>query len=49
MIFAGTRSNNLGVQDGRLATCPSTPNCVSSQSTDSLHQIAQLNVTSPLE
>jgi uncharacterized protein (DUF1499 family) len=46
MILGGTRPNNLGLKDGRLATCPSSPNCVSSQSTDSLHQIAPLSVTS---
>jgi uncharacterized protein (DUF1499 family) len=46
MIFAGTRPNNLGVRDGRLAPCPPSPNCVSSQSTDSLHQIAPLSFTS---
>jgi uncharacterized protein (DUF1499 family) len=49
MIFGGIRPNNLGVKDGRLATCPSSPNCVSSQSTDSRHQIAQLSVTSAPE
>ncbi|ELS01629.1 hypothetical protein Xen7305DRAFT_00013340 [Xenococcus sp. PCC 7305] len=30
--FSGTRPNNLGVKDGKLAPCPETPNCVSSQS-----------------
>ncbi|MBD2293431.1 DUF1499 domain-containing protein [Anabaena sphaerica FACHB-251] len=49
MIFAGTRPNNLGVKDGRLAPCPSSPNCVSSQSTDSLHQIPPLSFTSTAE
>jgi uncharacterized protein (DUF1499 family) len=33
------KPTNLGVVDGRLAACPETPNCVSSQATDSLHQI----------
>ncbi|TGK12481.1 DUF1499 domain-containing protein [Leptospira fletcheri] len=27
----GTRPTNLGVRDGKLAPCPSSPNCVSSQ------------------
>lgn len=31
MIFSGKRPTNLGVVDGKLASCPSTPNCVSSQ------------------
>ncbi|MEA5550528.1 DUF1499 domain-containing protein [Anabaena cylindrica UHCC 0172] len=48
MIFAGKRPNNLGVQDGKLAPCPSSPNCVSSQASDSdsLHKIAPLSFTS---
>lgn len=49
MIFAGTRPNNLGVRDGRLAPCPPSPNCVSSQASDSLHQIAPLSFTSTSE
>lgn len=43
MIFAGKRPSNLGACDGKLAPCPHTPNCVSSQSTDSIHQIAPLS------
>jgi uncharacterized protein (DUF1499 family) len=39
--FAGDRPTNLGVTNGRLAPCPATPNCVSSQATDD-HQIAPL-------
>ena len=46
MIFSGNRPNNLGVKNGRLAPCPPSPNCVSSQSSDTLHQIAPLNFTS---
>ncbi len=30
---ARKRPSNLGVKDGVLSACPSTPNCVSSQST----------------
>jgi uncharacterized protein (DUF1499 family) len=37
--FSGSRPNNLGVQNGKLAPCPSTPNCVSSQALDVAHQI----------
>jgi len=40
--FSGTRPNNLGIQAGQLANCPDSPNCVSSQSTDAVHQIAPL-------
>jgi uncharacterized protein (DUF1499 family) len=38
----GTRPGNLGVTNGKLAPCPRTPNCVSSQSTDSFHYIDPL-------
>ncbi len=40
-IFAGQRPA-LGLNDGQLAPCPSTPNCVSSTATDSPHTIAPL-------
>ena len=30
--FSGKRPNNLGVKDGKLASCPGSPNCVNSQS-----------------
>jgi len=35
----GTRPANLGVHDGKLAPCPASPNCVSSQSTDKEHAV----------
>lgn len=41
-MFAGKRPNNLGVKAGKLAPCPDTPNCVSSQSKDSEHAIDPL-------
>jgi uncharacterized protein (DUF1499 family) len=49
MIFAGKRPNNLGVRDGKLAPCPNSPNCVSSQSNDAVHQIAPLTFTTTPE
>jgi uncharacterized protein (DUF1499 family) len=39
---AGERPKNLGVQNGTLSACPSSPNCVSSQSSDERHRIAPL-------
>ena len=33
---------DLGVHDGRLAACPSSPNCVSSQAEDADHRIEPL-------
>jgi uncharacterized protein (DUF1499 family) len=40
--FSGRRPSNLGVKDGKLAACPSSPNCVSSQTDDRQHGIAPL-------
>lgn len=45
-IFTGNRPNNLGVRDGKLAPCPNTPNCVSSQTTDASHKIEPLSYKS---
>lgn len=45
-IFAGTRPDNLGIESGKLADCPSTPNCVSSQSADREHYIEPLTYQS---
>lgn len=42
-MFAGKRPDNLGMRDGKLAPCPSTPNCVSSQSSDVEHKIEPLS------
>ncbi len=44
ILFAchGARPSGLGVRDGRLAPCPSSPNCVSSQSPDAAHKIDPL-------
>src|SRR3954452_23701611 len=36
------RPGNHGIRDGRLAPCPATPNCVSSQDSDSQHAIEPL-------
>lgn len=39
MSFFGSKPENLGVHDGRLAPCPDKPNCVCSQSNDPTHKI----------
>lgn len=44
--FAGKRPTHIGVRSGRLAPCPSTPNCVSSQSEDAMHYIQPLTYNS---
>jgi len=40
---AGT-APRLGVSDGRLAPCPSSPNCVSSRSADARHRVEPLSL-----
>ena len=42
-FFAGTQPENIGVTNGKLVPCPSTPNCVSSQSEDAEHSIQPLS------
>jgi uncharacterized protein (DUF1499 family) len=39
---SGTRPSQIGVTGGRLAPCPDTPNCVSSQSEDKRQAIEPL-------
>lgn len=39
---------NLGVQEGKLAPCPNSPNCVSSQSEDPRHKIDPIEYTAPV-
>jgi uncharacterized protein (DUF1499 family) len=46
---SGTRPSNLGVREGRLAPCPKSPNCVSTQSTDEKHGIDPLRYTVSLD
>lgn len=46
-LFAGKRPDNIGIQaSGQLAPCPSTPNCVNSQSQDATHNIEPLSYDS---
>jgi uncharacterized protein (DUF1499 family) len=49
-IFAGSPPINIGVNNGRLAACPASPNCVSSgtPSSDSQHAIAPLPLSGDL-
>jgi uncharacterized protein (DUF1499 family) len=44
---AGTRPANLGVKDARLAACPSSPNCVSSDNADSSHRVPAFQLAMP--
>ena len=44
------RPANLGVREGKLAPCPNSPNCVSTQSQDPRHRIDPIPyTTSPAE
>ncbi len=45
-MFAGKKPTNIGVNSGKLAPCPNSPNCVSSQSQDVQHKIEPLTYKS---
>jgi len=49
MIFGRIRPKNLGVQDGKLAACPTSPNCVSTQAEREEQRIAPLKQIGDLE
>ena len=45
MLFArcsGGPPSNIGIKDGKLSSCPKSPNCVSPRSSDDLHGIEAL-------
>ena len=42
---AGEPPQNIGVENGRLTTCPESPNCVSSYESDKEHGIDALNAS----
>lgn len=46
---SGTRPTTLGVREGKLAPCPKSPNCVSTQSTDAKHRIDPFVYTTSIE
>jgi uncharacterized protein (DUF1499 family) len=46
---SGNRHSQMGVIGGRLAACPDSPNCVSSQSTDPRHAIEPLRYAGTAE
>jgi uncharacterized protein (DUF1499 family) len=46
---SGTRPTTLGVREGRMAPCPKSPNCVSTQSTDAKHRIDPLAYATSIE
>jgi uncharacterized protein (DUF1499 family) len=46
---AGRRPTTLGVEGARLAPCPSSPNCVSSDAADAAHAVAPFALAVPAE
>lgn len=48
-MFGNMRPQNLGVQDGRLAACPASPNCVSTQAETESQRIAPLTMVGELD
>lgn len=46
LSLTAERPENLGVRNGRLAACPGSPNCVSTQGEDRDHWIAPLSIPS---
>ena len=49
LSLIASRPTNLGVHDGRLAPCPATPNCVSTQAEDAQHRMEPIGFESPLQ
>lgn len=47
--LSSRRPDNLGAQGGKLAPCPSTPNCVCSQASDEEHHIEPIAYTGSAE
>ena len=43
------RPRTFGVRDGRLAPCPDSPNCVSTQATDREHRIEPIAFEGPAD
>ena len=42
------KPSHLGVIDGKLGECPSSPNCVSSESSDAAHRVVPIEFTGPV-
>jgi uncharacterized protein (DUF1499 family) len=45
LSLSASRPANLGVKDGKLAPCPASPNCVSTQADDEAHKIEPIRFT----
>jgi uncharacterized protein (DUF1499 family) len=49
LSLVSSRPASLGVRDGRLASCPDSPNCVSTQTDDEAHRLEPLHYTGSAE
>lgn len=47
--LSGKRPADLGVADGRLKSCPRSPNCVSSDAADRSHAVDALAIKGPAD
>ena len=47
LVAALSPMPKIGLQNGKLSPCPSSPNCVSSDATTAIHQIAPFTLTGP--
>lgn len=45
---SGTRPTNIGVTNGKLLPCPESPNCVNSQSNNTMHTIKAIHFKRPI-
>ena len=46
--FSGEQPTNLGITNGQLSSCPSSPNCVCSDEADPEHSIAPFRLVTPI-
>ncbi|WP_031481915.1 DUF1499 domain-containing protein [Maridesulfovibrio frigidus] len=46
---SASKPKNLGIKNGKFATCPKSPNCVSSQAIDDEHKVAPLKAHGDIE
>ena len=47
LSIPGKRPDGLGVKNGRLADCPSSPNCVASDARDEGHRVEPFRIAAP--
>jgi uncharacterized protein (DUF1499 family) len=45
---SGSRPSDIGITNGKLLPCPTSPNCVNSRANDSVHAIKAIHFKKPL-